>query len=575
MSYTPPSIYQQRWGRLALLLIIILILSQGLQIAIFWPDHLWGQFSQHVAIIAKGAWYFLSQGSLMKITYYITYLKGHGIYSSMINNIFLSFFASLSLAVLITYKFVWVPGGSRNLIKINGPSLYKENTFKIGLRRLQKQRRKQSSKSKIAIHPHLQLTNKELEGNTFVFGQQGSGKSVIIKPLLKGIIDNNEIVVIYDEKREYTELFYDVKDTILIAPWDKRSAYWHISKDLQSTEDFELMAQRLINDRPSDPMWSNGAKVIFAGILAICKSQNKEEWGWSDIADTLSTEDFILRELLDMNYKGAVRYIEPNSKTTHGFMSTLMTDVSWINSIAGNWKKTTKSAFSIKEWLGGKNPQIKKIIIQSHPQFKFAGAPLCNAMLGFLTSLMLSKPDGHSRNTRLVLDELGNLPKNDSLKEWLSLGRSKGCRLIAGTQSISQLHEKYGEQDTDTILNLFSTVIALRCGVSGDVAEYAAKCFGESIYERPSIDLSKSSSANNWQKETWQLVTTDDLKHLPQASKNGVTGYITSSGWNSVFKLQWPYPDLAIQSESHIPAPWLTARNTKPSKTKNGRLRNR
>jgi type IV secretory pathway TraG/TraD family ATPase VirD4 len=192
-----------------------------------------------------------------------------------------------------------------------------------------------------------------------------------------------------------------------------------------------------------------------------------------------------------------------------------------------------------------------------------------------LTSLMLSKPDGHSKNTWLVLDELGNLPKNDSLKELLSLGRSKGCRLIAGTQSISQLHEKYGEQDTDTILNLFSTVIALRCGVSGGVAEYAAKCFGESIYERPSIDPSKSSSSNNWQKESWGLVTTDDLKHLPQASKNGVTGYITSSGWNSVFKLQWHYPSFNKKSKSHIAASWLTERNSNTSKAKNGRLRNR
>ena len=572
MSYTPPSIYKQRWGRLAFLLIIILIMSQSLQVAALWPEHKWGQFSVHVEAIANGAWYFLSQGSLMELTFYIDRLKELNIYSTMLNNISLSLLSSLSISVLITYWIAWVPGGSRNLIKVAGPSLYQGKTLTAGLR---KHRRKQSSKSKVAIHPRLQLTSKELEGNIFVFGQQGSGKSVIIKPLLKNIIDSNEIVVIYDEKREYTELFYDAKDTILIAPWDKRSAYWDISKDLQNTEDFELMAQRLINNKHLDPMWSNGAKAIFAGILEICKSQNKDSWGWSDIANTLSTEEHILRELLDMNYKGAVRYIEPDSKTTQGFFSTLMADVAWINSVAGNWKKTNKNSFSIRDWLEGKNPKIKKIIIQSHPQFKFVGAPLCNAMLGILTSLMLSKPDGYSKNTWLVLDELGNLPKNESIKEWLSLGRSKGCRLIAGTQSTSQLHEKYGEQDTDTILNLFSSIIALRCGISGGVAEYAAKCFGESIDERPSIDFSKPSSANNWQKETSALVTADDLRHLPQTTKNGVTGYLTSSGWNSVFKLQWSFPDLAIKSESHIPALWLTARNSRPSETKNGRLRNR
>jgi len=572
MSYTPPSIYHQRWGRLVLFFIIILVMSQGLQIALLWPEHLWGEFSQHVEMIAKGAWFFLTQNSLVKITYYIAQLKDHGIYNDMINKILLSLFSSLSLAVLTTYWLAWIPGGSRNLIKINGPYLYDGKNLKMGLRKL---RRKQSSKSKIAIHPSLKFTDKELEGNIFVFGQQGAGKSVIIKQLLNEIINNNELVVIYDEKREYTELFYDTEDTILIAPWDERSAYWNISKDLQRTEDFELMSQRLILGRATEPMWSNGAKSIFAGILASCKSENSDDWGWQDIANILSTEGYILRELLEQNYKVASGYIETGSKTTHGFMSTLLSDVSWISSIALNWKKTNKNAFSITEWLEGKNPKIKKIIIQSHPKLKFVGAPLCNAMLGFLTSIMLSKPDGKSNNTWLVLDELGNLPKNDSLKEWLSLGRSKGCRMIAGTQSISQLHEKYGEQDTDTLLNLFSTVTALRCGVSGGVAEYAAKCFGEAIYERPSNNSDKSSSTISWQKETWQLVTPDDLKHLPQASIHGVTGYITSSSWNSVFKLQWPYPDLLIKADSHIPAPWLKAKNIKTSTSKNGRLRNR
>ncbi|WP_279452372.1 TraM recognition domain-containing protein [Aeromonas hydrophila] len=166
----------------------------------------------------------------------------------------------------------------------------------------------------------------------------------------------------------------------------------------------------------------------------------------------------------------------------------------------------------------------------------------------------------------------GICQKNDSLKEWMSIGRSKGCRTLAGTQSISQLHKTYGEHDADTLLNLFSTIIALRCGASGGVAEYAAKAFGEAIYERPSY-----GEYVNWQKETWQLVTSTDLVNLPQSTPQGVTGYITSSGWNAVYKLQWTYPKLHVIAKSHVAADWLLQRSSKPTSTppttRNGRLK--
>ncbi len=572
-THIPPSIGYQQWGLMAGLFFILVVVGQVIQINLLWPTNDWGRFTDHATYFGKGIWLLLTQHSWTNIDNYFNTFATRDVR----NKIFLaaagSFSISLLFSFILTGTILWEPGGRKKIIKVNGPTLYKNASLKTGLklRRLKKRQR-----SGISVHPDVTLSKKEAEGNLFVFGQQGSGKSVVIKTVLEQIVSNGDVAVIYDEKREYTELFYDPIDTILIAPWDKRSAVWDISKDLRFEEDFELIANILVSDRAEDTTWSNGARAILAGILAVSSANGPSNWGWQQVVENLSLDTLSLRSALDRHYDRASRFVENESKTTHGFISTLMTDVAWLYSLDKAWADTGKSLFSIRDWLDGKEPKIKKIIVQAHPELKYVGAPLCNAMIGLMTKIATAKPDHGAAHIWLVLDELGNLPKNDSLKEWMSIGRSKGCRTLAGTQSISQLHQTYGEHDTDTLLNLFSTIIALRCGATGGVAEYAAKAFGEAIYERPTYSENQGQTTS-WQKETWRLVTPSDLVNLPQSTPQGVTGYITSSGWNAVYRLQWPYPKLNVIAKSHVAADWLLQRSSKPTSTppttRNGRLK--
>lgn len=572
-THIPPSIGYQQWGLMAGLFFILVVVGQVIQINLLWPTNDWGRFTDHATYFGKGIWLLLTQHSWTNIDNYFNTFATRDGRNKMLLAAVGSFSISLLFSFILTRTILWKPGGRKKIIKVNGPTLYKNASLKTGikLRRL-----KNSQRSGIAVHPDVILSKKEAEGNIFVFGQQGSGKSVVIKTVLEQIVSNGDVAVIYDEKREYTELFYDPIDTILIAPWDKRSAVWDISKDLRFEEDFELIAHILVSDRTEDTTWSNGARAILAGILAVSSANGPSNWGWQQVVENLSLDTLSLRSALDRHYDRASRFVENESKTTHGFISTLMTDVAWLYSLDKAWADTGKRLFSIRDWLNGKDPKIKKIIIQSHPELKYVGGPLCSAMIGLMTKIVTAKPDHEAAHTWLVLDELGNLPKNDSLKEWMSIGRSKGCRTLAGTQSISQLHKTYGEHDTDTLLNLFSTVIALRCGATGGVAEYAAKAFGEAIYERPTYSANQGQAAS-WQKETWQLVTPSDLVNLPQSTPQGVTGYITSSGWNAVYRLQWPYPKLNVIAKSHVAADWLLQRSSKPTSTplttRNGRLK--
>ncbi|MGN5028983.1 type IV secretion system DNA-binding domain-containing protein [Aeromonas rivipollensis] len=572
-SHIPPSMGHQRWGLMVGFFLFFVMAGLIIQINLFWPTNDWGRFTDHATYIGRGIYSLLTQHSWPNMESYFNSFASHSVRNKILLAEVGIFSSSSLLAFILTKTILWEPGGRKKIINVNGPTLYQNASLKTGLKF---RYLKNCQRAGIAIHPDIRLSKKEAEGNLFVFGQQGSGKSVVIKTVLDQIVNNGEIAVIYDEKREYTELFYDPADTILIAPWDKRSAVWDISKDLRFEEDFELIAHILVSDRTEDITWSNGARAILAGILAVSSANGPSNWGWQQVVENLSLDTLSLRSALDRHYDRASRFVENESKTTHGFISTLMTDVAWLYSLDKAWADTGKRLFSIRDWLNGKDPKIKKIIIQSHPELKYVGGPLCSAMIGLMTKIVTAKPDHEAAHTWLVLDELGNLPKNDSLKEWMSIGRSKGCRTLAGTQSISQLHKTYGEHDTDTLLNLFSTVIALRCGATGGVAEYAAKAFGEAIYERPTYSENQGQAAS-WQKETWQLVTPSDLVNLPQSTPQGVTGYITSSGWNAVYRLQWPYPKLNVIAKSHVAADWLLQRSSKPTSTplttRNGRLK--
>ncbi|WP_429180509.1 type IV secretion system DNA-binding domain-containing protein [Aeromonas salmonicida] len=572
-SHIPPSMGHQRWELMVGFFLFFVIAGLTIQINLLWPTNDWGRFTDHAIYFGRGIWLLLTQHSWTNTENYFNSFASHSVRNKILLAEVGILAISLLFAFILTKTILWEPGGRKKIINVNGPTLYKNASLKTGLKL---RRLKNGQRSGIAVHPDIILSKKEAEGNLFVFGQQGSGKSVVIKTVLDQIVKNGEVAVIYDEKREYTEIFYDPADTILIAPWDKRSAVWDISKDLRFEEDFELIANILVSDRAEDTTWSNGARAILAGILAVSSANGPSNWGWQQVVENLSLDTLSLRAALDKHYDRASRFVENESKTTHGFISTLMTDVAWLYSLDKAWADTGKRLFSIRDWLNGKEPKIKKIIIQSHPELKYVGGPLCNAMIGLMTKIVTAKPDHEAAHTWLVLDELGNLPKNDSLKEWMSIGRSKGCRTLAGTQSISQLYKTYGEHDTDTLLNLFSTIIALRCGATGGVAEYAAKAFGEAIYERPTYSENQGQAAS-WQKETWRLVTPSDLVNLPQSTPQGVTGYITSSGWNAVYRLQWPYPKLNVVAKSHVASDWLLQRSSKPTSTppttRNGRLK--
>lgn len=490
---------------------------------------------------------------------------------NLVIHFYMHFIIPLLFSLLVSYKLTkkigWEEGGRDLSRHIEGGRLYSgKRAISIAKKKAKKSLKQAGRKSRgITVYPKSALTKKEEQSNILTLGTSGGGKTTFILPIIDQAINRNDKVFIYDEKKEFTTFFFNNK-AILIAPWDDRSFIWDIAKDVRNEHDAEMIAFNLIPDSNSqDPMWLKGARLIFTGML-VSLLEEKNIWSWSDIKQRIQLSQSEMLSLLQRHYSIAASFIVDGSKTTQGFYVNLIAELSWIETLAVAWGDSDKPKFSIREWVNNNHKNVRNtLIVQSDPRYKSIGAPLCNALLSLMTKHFLSQPMKNTRDTWLFIDEMANLPPNPSIKMWLELARGRGGRAVFGTQSISQIKNNYGENDADTILNLFSVVVAMRIGGAGGDSEYVSNIFGDRIVERPS----QVGNEKTWQRSSEPVVSEHDLTHIEMPTKKGVIGYLIVPSWEGVFRLQWPLYKKRTIAEEHVPAKWLTEHPKKESQPTN------
>jgi type IV secretory pathway TraG/TraD family ATPase VirD4 len=554
MNNLPPSSARQDWT--SIFTIGGLIWLPAFVGLLFWSWSWWMPWpalSVHAEYWLNGLTSAVFDHTLQPWFEYWQALVNRDWHSAFIAHLVIAALMACVLAYFAARRF-YVSGGKDGFRHISGPRLYRGNT---ALRHAKQSCKLEGGKRGLKLHPKLAITKKRESGNLLIIGNQGTGKTVVLSPMMHQVIERGERAFIYDEKREFTALFYQPQRSVLLAPWDTRSTQWNIQGDAYNASQAQLIAERLISES-HDPLWSNGARMLFAGMIEIL-NHTQPRWGWRELTDMLSLDEATLQSQLQAHYPRAARFIVEGSKTTQSFFAQLLGALGWLYTLADAWPKAYENGFCVRHWVS--DPQTNKpvIIVQADKRYKDIGAPLANTLIALMTSHILAQTNSAERELWLFIDELGNLPKNPALAEWMSLGRSKGCRIVAGTQSISQLKDTYGGQEAETLLNMFTMFVSMRVGAAGETATYTAKVFGERVVERPTSSAGKSNSTTlNWHRDTLPLVSASDIVHLPQASKKGVQGYVLIPGYKAVYRLRWPYAKLPMIAQEHCPAIWLS-----------------
>lgn len=566
MSTLPASKRRQDWATILLIAAIVGVPTFIALLVWTWSWLMpWPAISVHASHWFEALNGLVFEESFVPWLNYWRALVENNWHIAFVGHITTVFVIAASLAFLSARRF-YVHGGIDGYRHIEGPMLYWYETAVRHAKQVYKREERSSGQPTgdkpydgLHLHPKLRIPRVRELANLLIIGTPSAGKTVVLTPMINEVIERGERAFIYDEKREFTGLFYQPENTLLLAPWDTRSTPWDIQSDAYNFTLAQLISERIIGET-REPVWSQGARLLFTGMIEIL-NHTHSRWGWQELAKMLSLDEVILHQQLTEYYDRAARFITEKSKTTQSFFAQLIGSLGWLYTLSEAWPKSYENGFCLRNWVEDDKTDKPVLIIQADKRYTNIGAPLCNALIALMNSHALALENAPNRELWLFIDELGNLPRNPCLLEWMSLGRSKGARIIAGTQSLAQIKRDFEGEEAEAMLNMFTMFISMRLGAIGETSREAASVFGDRVVERPTSSAGQGDSiATNWHRETIPLVTSNDLVQLPQPNKKGVEGFLMLPAYEATYRLCWPYHNQRASTKEHCPADWIDRR---------------
>lgn len=476
------------------------------------------------------------------------------------------------------------------------------------------------SKPDIFIHPEIRFSYDRWTKHMFVVGAVGGGKTQFLLRPLKQIFANNEKLVLFDIKADYTEIF---ENYVLVAPWDKRSIVWNIAKDVRTKADARELAIRLIEES-HDPMWSNAARQVFTGLVVSLQNNRGINWGWSDLKELLSISNEHLVTLMQEHNPEGLRAVDGAENTVSSIMVNLNAFMAIIFDMAMAWgdkaeikekveteyeslldkrikaviakikkdknvdvqyKAVEKSIladnkiiatlkeradkninFSFTDWLFDESKDSKKqIILQGNGRFDSMMKGLHSSIISLISSRINSPEVGDSTTRKIwfVLDEFPQLGKVN-IGPMLELGRSKGVRVILACQDLGQVKKVYSQEDADAWMSLVGTQVFVKVA-AGETADWVSGLIGNQEVEIRDLSttISNQGVQNNSQSLSYKKEDTPVLLPSQLSSELGVEHggvRVLVLGFDDVFIIKLPFVEKPTITARYVEADWVQAK---------------
>lgn len=363
---------------------------------------------------------------------------------------------------------------------IDGPQLLRG---KAAVRSASQQSEKLAEKEGgwMRLQPALNLPKSHWNKATLICGGVGSGKTQILLYILDQLERRKAKAIIYDVKADFTSYY---PKSYLISPWDKRSVYWHVAKDLNTATAVSAFAASLIPDNPKgEPFWTQAPRTVLIGVIKLLRNQFYDTWGWRTLSRTLNLPREQLYESLRGIAPDAAMLIGPkDSNTVQSILSILSAAARIVHELAEAWEEPAfdpnRTGIAFSEWAKDDYQGPRQIILQAGPDRTMTSAyiaAIVNALVPAIVSPIL--PDDESRCLAFVLDELTSIGKID-IAPLIDKGRSKGVVAILAYQDIAQVREVYGEEMAKALTSMVGTNLVLKMGM-GPTRDAIAEHFGK------------------------------------------------------------------------------------------------
>lgn len=436
------------------------------------------------------------------------------------------------------------------------------------------------------LHPAYPLSQgRETQGMVLI-GSQGSGKTQILLPMMKSAIqDTTARSFIHDFKGDFTSYFLDPrnKDIALFAPWDSRSAAWDISRDIQSQADARELARVLTGaDQATgeSQSWASGSAQILSALI-VTLHKNNPKWKWDDLLAVLGLPYEMLRKTAlqaDPSCSMMLNEGARADKTTQSYLSRLGSMVAPQVADFARAEHPNARRISFRGWMLGEKDQPRVIICSNSTTYKSMARNALQAAMRAAASALDTMPESRKNKRWFFLDELPRMGPQPYVAELLSVGRSKGVRVVLAAQDIAQVRKELGKEDAQAILSGCATHIYLKTQ-GGETPGWLSDQVGQKTVWRRIKSTSRqaggpASHSENWVSGPEQVIPPEKfggdyigsiIKIGPWEVKSplfsklaefaGVRAYLIT-GSNFVYLLGWPKVEMPEIAAQRKPAAW-------------------
>jgi hypothetical protein len=285
--------------------------------------------------------------------------------------------------------------------------------------------------------------------HALICGSTGSGKSTVIRKLLRQYEARGEPCIVFDPELEFVREFYNPdRGDYLLNPVDARYPGWSPWRECETETDIEALAASLfpVTTHTSDAAayYHTAAQILFSKTL-----------------EKLPPGD--PRDLPAALEKAAQR--QPK------ILSTLENGIASFRHLAPG----TGQGWSAREWVA--NPK-GWVFLTVRETDKEALLPILSLWLDTLTRRLLTAPIAPIQTINLVIDELAALREQPTLERLLNQGRKRGVSCVIGFQNFSQLKALYGESGVVSLLDAPATRLLLKAN-NTETQEWCARNIGE------------------------------------------------------------------------------------------------
>ncbi len=411
-----------------------------------------------------------------------------------------------------------------------------------------------------------------------LIGSSGGGKTTVLWPILREAEARGDKLLIFSFKGDFQERWQGEmnKDFTLLSPFDARSARWVLGQDIDRHTDAQSLAETLIPLPDKEVMWAQGAQALLLGVVKYLQRKKPGAWGLRDAAMIISralSEFRILKGIVQQENPIAAAFISggADSKTTASFLANLAGAIVPVVDlgVADHALRSNAPRWSVRDWLDNKTPPV--VIVGFSNGDKKTSRGFASSVIEQVVRQILDMPDckPNQRRIWLVLDEVPQAGQVPSITQALEAARSKGVRVILGTQSLAQVRKAY-DKDTATIWE-GQCAIKIMCQIqSVEEQKWASTLVGEHEIERYSRSLSMPALGGQAGQHTSQYQRVREPLMLPtdfdtdlNVTRRGVRAVFVSGKIRTLVRV--PFCDTRPQRDMIKPAAWLARTYDRPT----------